>query len=188
MSTQRGFAQRNNNLTTLVPRRISTLTFQNITNCAVYKLSISKAHFVGGIYSVDLSQLDLSGNALNFDGTFASLLSEGEPQTIPIVCFVVDIDTVPSVYPGLDMTVFFKNSPEPFLTIGILSASSLAEETFPFPYIVSPPFPPMAGVKISPNITLKSDGDNFNVVASGPGGWLGVPALSVILSAFTGIG
>ena len=62
----------------------------------------------------------------------------------------------------------------------------MAEDTIPLPYIVSPPFPPFAGQSISPNITLKSNGDNFDVVASGPAGWLGVPALAAILQVYIG--
>ncbi len=189
MSVQRYFAQRNNNVTQIVPEPYSdTLTFGNITNAAIYTLNISKAQFVGGIYYVDLSAPDASGNTLDFAGTFASL-SDSE-NTIPIVCFAVNIDTPASAYPGLEFTLSFKNIPFdslpfPFLTIGIISASSLAGDTIPLPYIVSPPFPPIAGQSISPNITFKSDGDNFDVAASGPAGWMGVPALSVVLAAYT---
>lgn len=188
MSVQRAYAQRNGNMTQLIPSLYpQLLTFQNISGCAVYVLNVSKAHFVGGNYYVDLSGLDISGNLLNFDGAFSSIT--GPSQSIRIICFAIDFDTIPSVYPGLDMTIFFKNIPFdrlgfPLLTIGILSASSLDGDTVPLPYIVSPPFPPLAGANISPNITLKSDGDNFDVVASGPAGWFGVPALSVILSAY----
>jgi hypothetical protein len=191
MSVQRSYAQRNGNLTQLIPRIYpETLTFDNISDCAVYTLNISKAHFVGGNYYVDLCGVDFSGNALNFDGRFGTII-ESE-ASIPIIVFAIDVDTVPSVYTGLDFTIFFKNLPTldtldipiPLLTIGIISASSLVEETIPLPYIVSPPFPPVAGINISPNITLKSDGDNFDVVASGPAGWFGVPALAAILQAY----
>jgi hypothetical protein len=55
----------------------------------------------------------------------------------------------------------------------------------PIPYIVSPPFPSVLAENINPSITFKSDGTTFNVVASGPAGWMGVPALSVILAAYS---
>lgn len=190
MSVQRRFAQRNNNITTLVPVRYSeNLSFQNISNAAIYILNISNLENTGGIYNVDLSSVDSSGNAIDYNGSFTTL--NPSEASIPIICFVLNIDTNPAIYPGLQFTLSFKNilnnSPGPFPTIGILSASSLQEETIPFPYIVSPPFPTLAGVNISPNITLKSDGDNFDVVASGPAGWFGVPALSTILYAYAGL-
>jgi hypothetical protein len=189
MSIQRTFAQHNNNKTSLLPVRYSeNLTFGNIENAAIYTINISKAEYVGGIYTVDFSQPDSSGNVLDLSGTFTSFTDiSGFIPPISIVCFVLNIDTVASAYPGKEITIFFKNIEflfENFLTIGILSSSSLNEETIPLPYIVSPPFPPIAGTKINPSLTLKSDGENFNVVSSGPAGWLGVPALSAILSVF----
>jgi hypothetical protein len=192
MSIQRHYAQRNTNVTQLVPERYSeSLSFFNISNAAIYTINITKAQLVGGIYYIDLSQPDTSGNALDFSGTFASLSDAS--GTIFTVIFAVNIDTTPSAYPGLEFTLSFKNVPFeslpgiPFLTIGIISASSLAEDTIPLPYIVSPPFPPIAGQDISPNITFKSDGDNFDVVASGPAGWFGVPALAAILNAYNSL-
>lgn len=191
MSVQRTFAQHNNNKTSLLPVRFSEdLSGGNITNAAIYTINISKAEYVGGIHIVDLSQPDSSGNILDLSGTFASFTDiSGFIPSIPIVCFVLNIDTVASAYPGKEITIFFKNIPFqllsiPFLTIGIMASSFITEETIPLPYIVSPPFPPLVGTGISPSITLKSDGDKFNVVSSGPAGWLGVPALSAILSVF----
>jgi len=56
MSIHRSFAQRNNNVTTIVPERFpEPLTFNNITGAAIYTLRINKAHYVGGSYCVDLS-------------------------------------------------------------------------------------------------------------------------------------
>ena len=192
MSVQRYFAQRNNNVTQIVPEKYSdSLSFFNITNAAIYTLNITNAQFVGGIYYVDLSAPDSSGNTLDFNGTFASL---ADPSgNIPTIIFAVNIETPASAYPGLELTLSFKNIPFnslpgiPLLTIGIISASSLAGDTIPLPYIVSPPFPPIAGQSISPNITLKSDGDNFDVAASGPAGWFGTPALAAILSSYTSL-
>lgn len=192
MSVHRSFAQRNNNVTTIVPERLDTLSEINITDAAIYRLSINKAHYVGGSYCVDLSAPDAAGNALDFSGVFESIITSG--VTIPIILFVVEIDTVASIYPGLECPLSFKNMPFlesfstsfPFITIGIMSASSLAEEAPPLPYIVSPPFPPFLGRNATPNLTYKSNGSHFEVSSSGPAGWMGVPALSVILGAYTG--
>jgi hypothetical protein len=194
MSVQRTFAQRNNNKSSLLPVRFSEdLSVGNIENAAIYTINISKAEYVGGIHIVDLSQPDSSGNVIDVSGTFTSITDlSGDIPSINIVCFVLNIDTVASAYPGKEITIFFKNIPFqrldiPFLTIGILANTLFTEEeTIPFPYIVSPPFPPLVGPGISPSITLKSDGDKFNVVSSGPAGWLGLPALSAILSVFQG--
>jgi hypothetical protein len=196
MSVQRTFAQHNNNKTSLLPVRYSenldlSGIIVNISNAAIYTINISKAEYVGGIHIVDLSQPDSSGNVIDVSGTFTTFTDlSGVIPSIPIVCFVLNIDTVASAYPGKEITIFFKNilSLEiPFVTIGILANTLFTEEeTIPFPYIVSPPFPPLVGPGISSSITLKSDGDKFNVVSSGPAGWLGVPALSAILSVFQG--
>ena len=188
MSVQRYFAQRNNNVTQIVPERISSPppSPTSITNCALYRLSISKAQFVGGSYYVDLSGLDTSGNAIYLDGEFRSYLNPSGPY-IYIVSFVIDIDTPATAYPGLEFTLSFKNVPGVsggrLQTIGIVSQDALDNDSSA-PYILSPPFPPfLGGSSGSSSITLKSDGFNFDTVASGPSGWLGFPALSVIWAA-----
>jgi len=192
MSVHRSFAQRNNNVTTIVPERFSeSLTFNNITGAAIYTLRINKAHYVGGSYCVDLSAPDSDGNALDFSGVFESIVTSD--NTIPIILFVVEIDTVAAIYPGLECPLSFKNMPFlesfsttfPFITIGIMSDASFMEEAPPMPYIVSPPFPPFLGRNATPNLTYKSNGSHFEVTSSGPAGWMGVPALSVILGAYT---
>lgn len=107
--------------------------------------------------------------------------------TIPIICFVVNIETNASHYPGMEFTLFFKNVPQ-ITTIGILTPTALTGESVPLPYILSPPIPsstPFAANRISPSITFKSDGNNFSVVSSGPAGWLGLPAISAILAFYS---
>jgi hypothetical protein len=186
MSTLRRYAQRNNNVTKIVPEYVGLLPDTNITDCVVYSLTIPKSQFVGGIYVVDLSGVDASGNLLNVDGRFSEVTVESE-FTIHTVAFVVNIPTPADIYPGLEFTLFFKNPPidrlidNPFLTIGLVSPTV---DFIPVPYIMSPPFPPLAAPTSSSSVTFKSDGTNFNVVSSGPAGWLGVPALSAILAAY----
>lgn len=192
MSVHRSFAQRNNNVTTIIPERLDTLSFNNITDATIYRLSINKAHYVGGSYCVDLSASDAAGNELDFSGVFQSIVTSS--ATIPIILFVVEIDSNASIYPGLECPLSFKNMPFlesfsttfPFITIGIMSSSSFMEEVPPMPYIVSPPFPPFLGRNATPHLTYKSNGSHFEVASSGPAGWMGVPALSVILGAYTG--
>lgn len=177
-SAYRGFAQRNNNVTQIVPELTSTLdTIVDISNCSIYTLNIPNVQYVGGIYYVDLSGVDLSGNLLNLDGEILG------STPINIVSFYLNIPVSASAYPGLEFTIFFKNIPfdrlthEPLLTISIVSPF------FPIPYIYSPPFPQLAGV--SPSITVKSDGTEFNVASSGPAGWLGYAALRAIQGFYT---
>jgi hypothetical protein len=194
MSVHRSFAQRNNNVTTIVPERFpESLTEINITGAAIYTLRINKAHYVGGSYCVDLSAPDSDGNALDFSGVFESITVSG--QTIPIILFAVEIDTVAAIYPGLECPLSFKNMPFlesfsttfPFITIGIMSDAAFMMEAPPMPYIVSPPFPPYLGRNATPNLTYKSNGEVFEVSSSGPAGWMGVPALSVILGAYNSL-
>lgn len=188
MSVQRYFAQRNTNITQIVPERISAPPSpQSITNSALYKLSIRNAQFVGGSYYVDLSDVDTSGNAIDFDGQFRPI-QDPSGSYFYVTCFTIDVDTPASVYPGLEFTIYFKNLPGVGTgrldTIGIVSQFALDNNSL-FPYIMSAPFPPFVGGNSgTPSITLKSDGYNFNVVASGPAGWLGLPALSAIWAAY----
>lgn len=191
-SVQRTFMQRNNNISQIIPTFVDILpNIDSSGSTALYNLNINNLQFKNGIYYVDMSDVDSSGNLLNVDGVFYPLVPEGNTLTpINIITFALNFQVSASNYPGLEITIFFKNIPidrltnAPFLTIGI---NSIIDNQIPIPYIVSPPFPNLVGPGISPSITLKSDGTNFNVVSSGPAGWLGVPALSVILAAYSNL-
>jgi hypothetical protein len=195
-SVKRGYAQRNhnvthNNLTQLVPQFVDILPETDISGASLYDLTIPNVQFTNSVYYVDLSGVDLSGNLLNVDGKFYPFFPSGNTNTpINIITFTVTIPVPASHYPGLEFTIFFKNIPFnriegiPLLTIGIIEQSY---EGPPIPYIVSPPFPSAVGQNVFPSITMKSDGTNYNVVSSGPAGWMGVPALSVVLAAYNGI-
>ena len=189
MSVQRYFAQRNTNVTQIIPERIISPppSQNNITNCALYKLSIRNAQFVGGSYYIDIGGVDTSGNPIDIDGEFRSI-QDPSGAYFYITCFVINIDTPASAYPGLEFTLSFKNTPDiqtgRLQSFGIVSQYAL-DNNIMAPYILSPPWPPFPGGSSgSPSITLKSDGFNFETVASGPGGWLGAPALSVIWAAY----
>ena len=191
-SVGRGFAQRNTNITKLVPQFSGILPKTDISGAAVYTLNIPNVQSTNGIFYVDMSGVDLSGSLLNYDGEFYPFVVTDAYSFnhISIITFVLNIAAVPSVYPGLEFTIFFKNLPlrrlsgPPLLTIGIGDYYS----PVPIPYIVSPPVPNLFGPSISPSITLKSDGTYFSVVSSGPAGWMGVAALSAVLAAYSGEG
>ena len=197
MSVQRNFAQRNNNVTKIVPKFVENLpNIVNIIDAPVYSLTVPDAQNVGGIYYVDMSGKDSCGNLLNYDGRIYPA-GDIDPSgaRVPIINFslnipVADDNSQPlkaANYPGLEFTIFFKNLPYerlnvgpplPLLTIGIVSSENGA----PLPYILSPPVPSGTALNIYPSVTFKSDGTNFNVTSSGPAGWLGLVAFSELLT------
>ena len=193
-SVVRSFAQRNNNVTQITPQFVGILPNTDISGAALYALNIpgTNVQNPNGVYFVDLSGVDMSGSLLNVGGLFYPFVPNGLSLTpISIVTFAVNAPVQASYFPGMEITIFFKNVPfnrlpgPPLLTLGIVSQIDMGP---PFPYIVSPPFPSLIGANVYPSITLKSDGSNFNVVSSGPAGWMGIPALSVVLSAYNNIG
>ena len=172
-STQRAFAQRNNNVTTLTPVFVDTLpdisgggfpfpgSF-SIVSAPIYALTLPSV-YTGGIYKVDL--VDLSS------GTF-----DASGREINIVLFTVTVPFNPAVYPGHEFTIFFKNIPEansfsPIFTIGIIVNGA------PLPYIFSPPLPVLLTEDITQSVTFKSNSVDMNVVSSGPAGWVGLFSL-----------
>jgi hypothetical protein len=189
----RTIAQRNNNVTQIIPKYETILPNTDISGAALYRLTITNLQFTNGVFFVDVNGTDISGNLLNVDGLLYPLLPAEYNFPISIITFYLDIQAAASSYPGLELTIFFRNLPlarlpgPPLLTIGIMNA--INNDAPPLPYILSAPYPPALGfTNISPSITLKSDGTNFNVISSGPAGWLGLPALSVILAAYENIG
>jgi len=187
MSSLRSFAQRNNNVSKLTPKYAGILpNITDLSGCAVYALTLPNVQSVGGIFYVDLSGNDASGNLLNLGGQIYSPINSAYVYNVN---FVLDIPTPASFYPGLEFTIFFKNIPfnrldgPPLLSIGLMPQTGA-----PIPYILSPPFPSTLGPNINPSITLKSDSTNFNVSSSGPAGWLGLPVLIAIISYYGEIG
>jgi hypothetical protein len=190
MSVTRTFAQRDNNVNKIVPAFIENFTIEggDISGCSYYNLSLPNAQFVKGQYYVDMSGVDTSGNLIDLSGQIFAL--DNESSYIQIVCFNVEDPVNPAFYPGLEFTITFKNIPynrfdgPPLLTIGIVKGGDSGNR---FPYIVSPPFPPVVVENsVNVSVTFKSDGENFNVVSSGPAGWLGVPALIAGLNYYSG--
>jgi hypothetical protein len=162
------------------------LSGPDLSGAALYSLNLQNVQYTQGVYCVDMSARDSAGDLLNVDGLFFPEVNTLKP--ISIINFYINIEASASAYPGLELTIYFKNLPlnrlpgHPLL-IGIMESNN---EGAAIPYIVSPPS--LFGAKASPSITLKSDGTNFNVISSGPAGWMGIPALSVILAAYNKIG
>ena len=185
MSVQRTYSQRNTNVTQLIPvfmeKSDCAVPFGDLSNVSHYHLNITNLQNVGGVYYVDLADVDSSGNPLDFTGTVS--------DTANIINFGVDISVNAALYPGLEVTVFFRNPPDPntltrppLLSIGFFSVNSGSSA----PYIVSPPVPWLTVPSVSQSLTFKSDGAKFNVVSSGPAGWYGLPLLFVLLQIANG--
>lgn len=185
----RSFAQRNNNVTQIIPQYVNYLSRQNFPSYdvsgAIYALSLPHVKDAGGVYYVDMSEVDLSGNSIDYTGRFDI---SGGSTYFPLVNFV--LDTQLPATPGLEFTIFFKNIPfdriaseggNPLLTIGLMSGDA------PSPYILSPPVPALMGANVFPSITFKNDGTNFNVASSGPAGWLGPFALAAVATVYNAL-
>lgn len=188
-SVQTKYAQRNNNLIAIVPTKLEdSVTIVgpsfDLSSVPVYVLSLPMVQNTGGTYYVDLSGLDAAGNPLNLDGRFTTTIGS-ENQYTRMIFFTLDVPFSPAYAPGLDVTIFFKNLPLERLEGNILLSLGLFNlDGAPFPEIVSPPMPHLIAPNISNSLTFKSDGTKYNVVSSGPAGWLGAFALSAILAQF----
>lgn len=198
MSIQRAYSQRNMNLTQIIPEFDSILPNLggegapfDISGSAVYVLTLPKIQSTGGVFYVDLSGNDASGNLLDFSGIVTV-----NTNTAYIINFVVNVPFPASYAPGLEFTIFFKNIPystipseaPPFVTIGILSEKYLSQEGIPIPYIFSPPLPSFIANlsenfsnSVSNSLTFKSDGTHYNIISSGPAGWLGLGVFAMTL-------
>lgn len=190
-SVSRTYSQRNNNITSIIPRFELITTGGgplDISGAYLYTLDLPNVPVAGGIYYVDLSGNDLSGNPINGAGLLTS-----NSTSISTVLFSVNPPTSPAYYPGLEFTIFFRNAPinmdggVPGFTIGMVSSEPKIGIPVIIPYILSPPAPQLlTGPKNSQNITFKCDGEDFNVTSSGPAGWLGFVAFGLLLGGSVG--
>jgi hypothetical protein len=185
MSAQRSIAQRNNNNSQIIPESLGLMPDSpSFSDTAVYKLTLPTVQHTQGIFYVDLSGRDSSGNLLNVDGLFTSVFNNSS-NSIHIITFMIDVPEPAAYRPGFEFTIFFKNIPFDRLEGGLnLLTIGLVNPTLPpLPYILCPPFPTTVS-NVSSSVTLKSDGEKYNVVSSGPAGWMGAAALSVILGSY----
>ena len=185
-SAQRLYAQRSStNLTQIIPTYLTTLTNSlapiDLSGCVTYVLNMPNVQRVGGVYYVDLSSVDTSGNLLNISGELDEAANN--------INFAINVPFNPGYAPGLEFTIFFKNppfdrvtegfGPLPLLTIGIVDLDGND-----FPYMYSAPIPWTYG-PISCSITFKSDGTRYTVTGSGPV-WYGPALISILLDAAGG--
>jgi hypothetical protein len=182
-SVQRVFSQRNNTVTQIVPTLADIHTSADLSGVASYTFDVPNIQSSGGIYYIDLSSVDSSGNPINCNGVLTV-----NSNHLNMVTFVLTPSFNPAYAPGLEFTVFFKNPPLAsiqynFLTIGLQKTYT---EAPPIPYIYSPPLPSaFSPGDIFQSLTFKSDGTNFNVTSSGPAGWMGVGLINVLLGFYS---
>jgi len=181
-SVQTKYAQHNHNLVKIVPDSLGVLPsdsypYFELSNVALYSLRLPNVQNASSTYYVDLGANDAAGNALMSNGLFTS--TGGSHGSTAMTTFSIDVPFSPAYGPGLEFTIFFKNPQfsEQLYSIGLVNTDGA-----PFPEIVSPPVPLLTAPNISLSLTFKSDGTKYNVVSSGPAGWLGVVALSSFLS------
>ena len=182
-SVRTQYAQRNTNLTRIVPRYLTTISettpFADLTDIALYSLDIPNVANRGGAYFVDLSEDDTAEHSLDFDGQFETT---GSSHAITrMIAFSLNAEASVGANPGLDFTIFFKNQPlnlsgDPLVSIGLI-----ARDGTPIPYIVSPVLPTLLAPRVSQSLTFKSDGNKYNVISSGPAGWLSFYQLALLL-------
>lgn len=195
-----GFAQRNNNVTKLVPVYLGDISdnypgqILDLSNCPIYSLNLPETQYIGGIYTVDLSDVDSNGSPISLIGNVSPSNGPFTEINMPVIGINININTPASIYPGQEFTIFFKNLPinqllsndrPPWMTICILQGGNS-----PIPYIFSPPAPGLVGTitqNLSTSITFKSDGSNFNITSSGPSGWLGGAAFAGLLEIYQSI-
>jgi hypothetical protein len=190
-SIQRSYAQRNTNSAQIIPEYNGILPeidapIFDLSGVAYYTLNLPLVQYTGGSFFVDLSGVDTNGNLLNLEG----LLVAGD-NSIYNVNFIVNVPFQASYAPNMEFTIYFKNIPfdrfggPPILTIGILKGNNIG---VPYPYILSPPAPQIFAPKIHQNVTFKSDGTDYTVVASGPAGWLGPYLINSLVASLSVIG
>ena len=190
-SAIRHYAQRNTNNTQLTPVYYGPLDESfgpifDISGSTEYSLNLPNVQNVGGVYFVDMSGVDLSGNLLDLSGQFVA-----NSNPIYIITFRVNIPPAASYATGTEFTIFFKNIPYnrlftgptlPLLTIGIVSS---ADGDAPYPYILTPPLPTTLALTQHQSVTFRSDGTNYSVVSSGPAGWAGPYLMALLVASIT---
>ena len=160
MSVQRSFAQRNNNVVNLAPgEKVTSGTWNN-----TYLLNIDPRN--GSVFKVDLTGLDTIDNDLNNVDVFGKLRNE---EDIPVVYFAVIIDpTIATAYPGLEFTVNFLRGDQNANTCVDVYPDATLTESYKADLLS-----PQRGFDLFniQSLTMKSDGERFNVISSGPVMW-----------------
>jgi hypothetical protein len=175
----------------VIPTYLSTVTYSNsanilgaLSNVNYYSLDLKKAgtkdSFTGDVYFVDLFDVDNRGISMYSNvGHFIPGSNGSNSNVFGLMGFQVKTDFSASKAPGSEFTIFFRNvfpTNSALLTIGLLGSNYTS-----IPYLYCPPFPTLQELSdtsdsttVAPSLTFKSDGYRYNVVSSGPAGWIGL--------------
>jgi hypothetical protein len=184
----------------------------DVSGVSYYSLNLetasAKTPYAGQTYYVDMAGVDNRGSNIDLSGLWISSNAGGGGSSnfTAFAGFGVKTTVPATKAPGSEFTVFFTNFPPLVLhtysssnhspipvSIGLLP-QNLSNFESSAPYLYCPPGPQLFGnfqaganLVTSPSVTFKSDGNNYNVVSSGPASWLGLFNFVAIL-AFVGGG
>lgn len=182
----------------VIPTYLSTVTYSNsanilgaLSNVNYYSLDLKKAgtkdSFTGDVYFVDLFDVDNRGISMYSNVGHFIPGSNGSNSTtfFGLMGFQVKTDFSASKAPGSEFTIFFRNVfpiNSALLTIGLLGSNIYFDSNYTsIPYLYCPPVPTLQELSdtsdsttLAPSLTFKSDGYRYNVVSSGPAGWIGL--------------
>lgn len=200
-SVQSRYAQRNNNNIQVIPEYVSNTTaagvFLDFSDVATYVIPMPDVQNSGGIFYVDMGSVDSSNNPLDVSGL---VKVHGVTNTVKSSIIVFDVSgPLPAAFcPGLEFTIFFTNipyarlhpitigSPPNQLTYGLITIAITNNKITHAPYVYSAILPTLF-TDVIQSVTFKSDGKHYNIVSSGPQGWLPAYLLRITLNSFSGV-
>jgi hypothetical protein len=169
----------------------------DISGVSYYSLDLktagAKYPFSGDVFFVDLFGVDNRGSNVDVSGSWVVQNGSNNSRSFyALVAFQVNTEVPASKAPGSEFTVFFKNVipiNSALLTIGLLGKATPVTDSN-VPYLYSPPVPASQELyenssepTISPSLTFKSDGRYYQVVSSGPAGWIGLGNFTLLTAA-----
>jgi len=160
-SIKREFAQRNTNVTTVVP----------VLNDGYYYLNIDPRY--SSVFTVDLTKIT-SESGQTVDTPDTSIIAGDAPYirltNQYVYYFLLNVDSsIAKNYPGLEFTIFFKNAK--YVSHTGDSWISFYSKVFPTNECDVFTSRYMLAYYNTLSLTLRSDGDNFSIVSSGPQAW-----------------
>jgi hypothetical protein len=180
----------------VIPTYLSTVNSSNyygitLSSVTYFSLDLKKAgtkdSFTSDVYFVDLFDVDNRGIPMYDNvGHFIPASNGSNSSTLfGLMGFQVNTAFSASKAPGSEFTIFFRNVfpiNSGLLTIGLLGSNVYIDSNYSsVPYLYCPPFPTLQessdtgdSAAVSPSLTFKSDGHKYNVVSSGPAGWIGL--------------
>lgn len=163
-SIKREYAQRNTNVTTVVP-------VINTSHTTYYNINIDPRY--SSVFTVDLTTITPQ-SGINVSTPNTSTNTGDAPylnlSNQYVFYFLLNLDSsMAKNYPGLEFTIFFKNARH--ITNAGESWISFYSKVFPTTECDIFTSRYMLSSYNTLSVTLRSDGDSFTVVSSGPQAW-----------------